>query len=723
VHLKSGLLQVSGLKQLPAEPTVSGSGFAPNAVYLSTARPSVSGPVALYGSWVGSDASVGTAMTGWYPARPSFSFLVAGYPTKLGNALFLELKTKEGNVSRLPLTFEDPRERWQLQSVSLPETLSAVQFRLVAIDGSSLPGGWFGFSLPFEIAAINHAEVSKELALVFLATAASVVFVFFPGLVLHSRYRLPFVFLPVPGSILLAVLGVFSWKGPHGLSPVLLSSLGLWIIGLFLTIFFFRVPFTDSLSATECRVLIVLVALACIGVAKATWHSGPPGELYGGTISRTLEIGSRSDSRVPYHVTQLVATRNTAFSNVAKSLFQPWSFSDRGPLAALAVSPIVLSAPTHVLSAIPDQPWTVYDSQGFAVYRIGMTVLACCSLASVFGLARIWLTEELALLAFLITVSSPFVVHEIYFTWPKLEAAALVLIAAYLIADKRYFFAGLSLGLGYLFHPSALVWLPALFALVILSTGFRPVGRSFGRCLSLLVGCAVWLIIWRIVNRGHFTQTGFAGYVQQAGGLPSTIPNWLWSRYDSLFNTLVPFHVFLFDRSHESVNSIYGRSPLPIVYFVQYWSTLPFGVGITFFPVFLHLLYKAWQNLRPWLLWCFIVPLALFTIYWGATRTGMMREGLHAWFLGIVVFGVVAWIKAQPQSSQLWSVLNWTLLLRGAETLAMLVVPVFFSVRHPAPQFALSDLFSLAVLVILTALLYLYIFRYSQRLRIQYSAT
>ncbi len=92
---------------------------------------------------------------------------------------------------------------------------------------------------------------------------------------------------------------------------------------------------------------------------------------------------------------------------------------------------------------MPDQPWTVFDSEGFSAYRIVMIVMACCSLSAVFGVARLFLDEQWAFLAYLVTVTTPFVVHETYFTWPKLEAASLVLLASYLIVRRRFLLAGL----------------------------------------------------------------------------------------------------------------------------------------------------------------------------------------------------------------------------------------------------------------------------------------
>src|SRR5205807_232031 len=75
-------------------------------------------------------------------------------------------------------------------------------------------------------------------------------------------------------------------------------------------------------------------------------------------------------------------------------------------------------------------------------------------------LARELAGERAAGIAVLLAAGAPFVLHEIYFTWPKLLASAFVLLGLQLIWTRRPFAAGLILGIGYWCHPGALLSLP-----------------------------------------------------------------------------------------------------------------------------------------------------------------------------------------------------------------------------------------------------------------------
>lgn len=205
---------------------------------------------------------------------------------------------------------------------------------------------------------------------------------------------------------------------------------------------------------TKLELRVLLVVLAVIGVcdAKAIYSLGPVGELFHDQISRTLEIPGRSDSRLPYYVAQLAGLRKGTDSPLAHTLYATWAFSDRGELVALAAVPVTLAGPVQVLGYLPSQSWEVFDPQGFAAYRAAMTVFAASCLLFVFGLSRRFLAEKWSLFAVLVTATAPFFLHETYFTWPKLEMAAFILLAGYLALEGRFFSAGLAAGLSYLCH-------------------------------------------------------------------------------------------------------------------------------------------------------------------------------------------------------------------------------------------------------------------------------
>jgi hypothetical protein len=121
---------------------------------------------------------------------------------------------------------------------------------------------------------------------------------------------------------------------------------------------------------------------------------------------------------------------------------------------------------------------------------------------------------------------------------------------------------------------------------------------------------------------------------------------------------------------------------------------------------------------RAWLIALFVIPFALFVPYWGWGLSGLMREGLHAWFLGLMIFAVVIWRRFLPTSDRFFRIVNWTLLFRGVETFCVLLVPTIFSQHMIVQQpWVLSDTVSLAALFAGTAALYAYTFRFAERLR------
>lgn len=737
--LKRQSVAVSALHVMDlSQPKLEGTGFATNAVYRSTISPSVTGSLAFYGSWLGTDASTGSVHTAWYLPIPRFAVFISGYPNQKGNQLFVQAETRDGSLLRIPLSpSTDPREYWAAQSIALPDLKNVVRIRIVAVDGSIAPGGWLGFSQPFIMRGAGW-RIAEELLLVILCAAAAFVIYLGPGVMLRQQllkrfdYNLDFIWIPVPGLLGLAGVGLIAWLGPNHLSSRLIAKVSLLIVVIYCTYQLIRVPITSYTSYIERRVLLIALILVAIATSKATYSRGPVGELFGNTISRTLEVGGRSDSRLPYHVVQLIAWRQKPFSHLAKFLYKSygvWNFSHRGALSAIAVAPLVLASPVRVPAVMPDQPWTVFDPEGFSAFRIGMIVMASCSLLIAFGLAKFFLPDEWALLAFFAVATAPFVIHEIYFTWPKLEAGSFALLAAYLILQKQRFASGLALGLGYLCHPSALMAVPSLVGVIVASSwpAVRRLNwphRVYHWALSMLImmaGCAVWILVWRLVNGKHFAQGQFVSYFLQANGWHPTLHQWIHHRFDSFWKTFIPLHTFFFHRRDGDANSVYGPSSASVLFCLQYWATLPFGVGIAYFLCTLRLMWVACLKARAWLLWVFVIPGLFFVIYWGTADTGLLREGLHAWVIGLLIFWVWVLKTFEMRAQRFWQVCNWALLSRIVAIPLMLLLPVIsFPLQSPIRrEFELSDIAALLTMLAGTVWLCLYMFRYAEILRRQ----
>ncbi len=747
LFLFSGHLRIEKITKprlLPLEPEAernsgflaSQTGFAKDAVYTIVPAPRVGRELQRVGSWLGTDATTCRAETVWYRPVNEFSFLVAGYPNSHGCQLFVEVRRIDGSSERIPFFGDNPTEAWKVRTVSLTRSKTIAKFRIVAIDGSTGVGGWLGFSQPFHFSQ-NLAEFTKQFAqllLVVLTAAAAFVAILFPGLLLRrisirpGGHRLAFVWVPVTGFLYLAFVALVCWFGPSAISPRRISQIALGPLFFYALYHSLRFPLDTFTSKMERRVLLVTVLLASVGISKATYSLGPLGELSGGLISRTLEVGGRSDSQIPYHVFQLVATRSSAHGSLAAYLFMTWGFSSRPPLVGLAASPVVLTLPVHVPQGGPDQIRTIFDPEGFSAFRTALIVIACCSLTAVFELATLFMEEEWAFFAFLVTVTTPFVIHETYFVWPKLEAAWFALLATYFILQRRCLLAGLLWGIGYLCHPLVLLSAPALLAVVCLDharkrpDGLPPVwlSRWIWQPISLFVGLGFCGAIWAFINRGHFSQSFFLTYVAMADGRVPTLANWIRSRWDSVANTLIPLNLFLLHSENAGINSVYSPSPSIVRFYFQYWTTLPFGMGIAFFPFLIKTIYQSLFLEPAWLLLVFVVPFAGFSIYWGVSTSGMLCEGLHPWILGLLIFFVVMFKRSLREGATRKKELTYlsvALMIRGVETVLMLLLTAIWSNhKFVNEEFVLGDSLSLITLLISVGWLHVLMFRYALRL-------
>ena len=99
---------------------------------------------------------------------------------------------------------------------------------------------------------------------------------------------------------------------------------------------------------------------------------------------------------------------------------------------------------------------------------------------------------------------------------------------------------------------------------------------------------------------------------------------------------------------------------------------MPFGLGIFFFPLLLVSLWRAGRR-WPWpIVATIVLPLVAFAIYWGASITGLLREGMQAWVLTLIA--VVALQQAAAGFPWLRSLpVRAILALRAVEVLALAV--------------------------------------------------
>ena len=549
---------------------------------------------------------------------------------------------------------------------------------------------------PAEVVDGTVGEQALDLVRIGCTVALVLSLMFGPGVVwraLDGRRRPTLGFIFLPGLILLVAVGILAWVLAPGSDPraicfaffaPVLGGIGLAILAT---------PPEDLFTHDEQRALLVAGALLGLAIGRALWSLGPSGELYGGTISRTLEVGDRSDSRISFIIPTLVAHGASPYGSLAVGQFSPYNFSSRGPLPGLAASPVVLMAGGRPPAGFPEQPWSPFDGQGFMAYRLAMMCFAITAFLALWDLLRRVAGPAAAYFGLLLAATTPFLVHEVWFTWPKLLAAAFVLLAAICVVEHRAGRGGLLTGFGYVMHPIALLSVPTLGLITLWPLrGARWNRPRVRQGVYLVAGLIVFLIAWRLVNGSHYSQNGFLDYFQQAGSLAHPgIGAWLEFRVESLANTVVPLLLPLANAHYPSINVVGGISPGIIHFYFQYWNTLPFGVAIVFFPLLLIGLWRAMRR-KPWpVVAVILIPFALFTIYWGPTYSGMLREGLQVWVLTLVA--VVAWEQASSGFGWLDSKpVRVILVLRIVEVLLMAMLPTLLT-RHNliAATFKLTD--------------------------------
>jgi hypothetical protein len=494
----------------------------------------------------------------------------------------------------------------------------------------------------------------------FLTTTALVVTLLLgPGIVLRelSGRRFGLAWLPLPGLAILIVCGIVAWWAAGTIEPrvTCFAILGP-VLGVMLGVLA-GAGGEDFLSSEERRILVLVSLALGLVLARSLWSLGPEGELYEGAISRTLVTEGRPDSRTSYLVTELAANGEAPYGPTGSELFLPYNFSSRGPLPGIAVAPIVLVSGGHASLGAPDIAWQPYDGQGFMAYRIAMISFSCLIFLALWGLVRRVAGWRAARLAVLLAICTPFLFADLWFTWPKLLAAAFVVLAGLMVIERRAFAAGLLVSVGYLMHPSALLGLSALGLIALWPlTGARLRRPQVLAAVGLAAGVAIGVVGWRLYNGPHFMQESFFDYATQA--YPHNDPTaaqWIAFRFTSLADTLVPMYLPIFEAHSVSMNKLFGTSPFVVHYFFQPWTGVPFGVGIVFFPLLLASLWRAARR-WPWAITATIgVPLVVFAVYWGASITGLLREGMQAWVLALIAVVAVQqaasgfpWLDSKP---------------------------------------------------------------------------
>lgn len=635
-------------------------GFRISGAYPTTTQGLLPERVPHAGSYLDTDAWEGRSETVWFIAPRVVRVGVAGYLLRDGNALWAEFRSASGEITTVHCPLGDARERWDVWDVTRPS--GAIAVRIVAEDRHADHGGWLAFSHPFTawptatITAYLHAQVYTTVAL-------ALTLLFGPGLAWRPR-QLAADFSPVfllgAGPLLLATSGLLIWLLSGVIRPQITGLVLVLLLWLALGLTGWRRRFSFEATPVLRRAL-ALTALVVVAIAAKSTHSvGPEGELYRGSISRNFTIGDRLDSRFSFYVVQAAVHHRSPAEPATEKMFAPWTFFSRGPLAGIIAVPLVTATHGQPPADMPDEPWSPFDKEGFAAYRITLVTLAAGIVLAVFTLLLPFTGKRWALLGAGLLALSPFGLHEVMFTWPKWPATAWTVLAFLLAHRRRPFAAGLTLAAGFLFHPLALLWAPWIGLWTLGRTWLTPAstdspvartpahalaptimaGARFTAGVGILV--APWMALGALMP--HLPETLFAGqggflrYWTQADWAPATWSTWWQTRWLNFANTFIPLHVY-FDATsfaHPKFTSAYEQSGRLVKFAQVWWVSLPFALGLGLWAVSLAAIVRAARALRA-ATWLFVFgPVIFITAYWGMDPLGLMRECGHPFFVAII---------------------------------------------------------------------------------------
>lgn len=475
------------IRELPSK--VEGK-FTRNGVYPTTrwifggARPRI------WGSWSGSDKNLGSLTVGPFRVKPVFRLAFAGFPTRIGNELYLQ-RVRDG--ARLNVTEFDAGTRWVEQIIYLPPDWHGELIELHAVDRSAAMGGWLGVTEPYDPAMLSWQLpniVLQRWGSVILAFFLSALFFGITGLASLSLMR-RFIqfedsFMPLAAVALIALSGYvifwIYWLNPTAgkVSSYAFLALSMARLGWLLHRQGWarlRKSFGgwDSLLP---GLLTLLIGLFYLGIL-CLWQSDDT--LHFKAQRRFFHYSLPSDNEI----TQIFAERLSAGQD-PRALIGDWQSSDRPPLEAggqLLYRPIFLALGFD--RDATDQP------PGLLLQLSWVAAAWAFLRAAKFSLSQsAWIVASIAATGFLY-------VNSVYI-WPKLLAAALSSGAFTLLLQRRQpglppetgkvIFAASMAGLAVLSHGGA------VFALFVISLALL-LPRFWPGLKLVALGCVVFITL------------------------------------------------------------------------------------------------------------------------------------------------------------------------------------------------------------------------------------
>lgn len=367
----------------------------------------------------------------------------------------------------------------------------------------------------------------------------------------------------IASVVLLALLGVLVALFPaHYQRLVAIFGLAIYIIlGLIEIIRWGNYHQILRASAYEGIILVSYAAFCFLCLFIALSHPKLPDNLPDGAYV------SKEPSRgvIIQYITGNLPTDNALPLTVAEYFLHNISFRNNHPimpgqevvnrpvLAALVTTPVIAAIspkfteienmPTFRYVGIewPDFRILVRDPRVYAIYLSVMIALnAALLLGAAFAAsAASILTFRSTLIATALFVSSPYFIFQTIFTWPKELAAFFILVALGLSFSRKSPLAvGFLIGLAYLSHPYAEVF---LFGFILYYLYQNDQRNRIQAPLKLALGFMMTILPW--ILWAHSLHLSSDLITQNLVIPGQTHLEFLWIRLVNLLNTTLPTHL------------------------------------------------------------------------------------------------------------------------------------------------------------------------------------
>lgn len=415
------LLYADPAAALPSQWLEAGSTFCrdegPRPIAWSAHSPRPPG-IELWKSFCTGDADMLRASSRPFAAPAQLGIYLAGYPATNGLTLSVQQVSSGKLIELRPLAL--PGEAWRHYSFALPPTWQGQQVRLVAVDESRVPLGWFAFSEPVPAGSAGRSGLAAlQLGVLTL---------------LHA------VLLALPAAAACLLAARWGYRDPAWLVVVALLAIGMAGYASF-WLYFAVPPLATAASWVLVLASAAVVAQHLRGARRQAFRDFRPlgwpvllvfastlmslgfCYLYGGLEDPIQTAATRLTHHLPPdNLLPFLLSESIAQGKVPRPLFPEWLSSDRPPLQA---GMVLLQYP--FMGANRPLHYEIISALLQGIWLLPMWLL----------LQRLNLPSRAVAWALGLTLFTGTGVLYTFYVWPKLlPAAYLLALLAFLLPQE-----------------------------------------------------------------------------------------------------------------------------------------------------------------------------------------------------------------------------------------------------------------------------------------------